>query len=154
MQNLRTKPHHSLLLLMQTTRKFLGLSHIEVPGEGEAGLITGLWFEILFCDLSLHHWTTALFYFPLITFFFLHIEQISIDNSLKHVLWFLVVSPCKCMRSKRECTEHNISLQKPTFPRFSSTSPACPLHPVLLVTFSLSLDTLKFLPFIMRVCVC
>jgi len=42
MQNLRTKPHHSLLLLMQTTQKFLGLSHIEVPGEGEAGLITGL----------------------------------------------------------------------------------------------------------------
>ena len=58
------------------------------------------------------------------------------------------------MRSKRECTEHSISLRKPTFPRFCSPSPACPLHPVLLVTFSLSLDTLRFLPFIMHVCVC
>ena len=67
---------------------------------------------------------------------------------------FLVVSPCKCMRSKRECTEHSISLRKPTFPRFCSPSPACPLHSVLLVTFPLSLDTLRFLPFIMHVCVC
>ena len=29
-------------------------------------------FEILFCDLSLYHWPTAFFYFPLITVLTLH----------------------------------------------------------------------------------
>lgn len=101
-------------------------------------------------------------FFPLVTVLTLHphwavfFQHISLDSSMKtHCMMFMVFSFCKCTKSKKECTEHNISPPKLQTPHmfllkvpygfFASTpqSPALLVTPLLLfsdpVTFPLLL---------------